>query len=120
MHFSQLLLWLLLTSFVANAFAWKSDARAVAHDLDHAQHLVIASALDHFDAHSSTGEHQDQDFDKDVHQLLHAAGYLQPFAITSFQPLVSACSAVVEKSLLPVRFSKSEPDPLFRPPRITS
>jgi len=136
MRINRFAIFFLLISFTINAFAWQSGATAISHDLDHDQRRLISSPDEHFDAHSADGQtspigfdhdspagsghNGPDDFDQAVHQLLHAAGYAQPCAITLFQPDV-APAGVSHTNIPPfIKAPTAEFRPQFRPPRIAS
>ncbi len=120
MRSKRFVIFFLLISFTINAFAWQSGANAIRHDIDHSERLLISAPNEHFDAHSLGDENGPDDFDHAVHQLLHGAGYAQPFAITEIQPVAVTSGVNCIDITLLVKVAQFESDTQFRPPRITS
>lgn len=116
---------IMLSSLVGQAFALSFNPALIAHELEHdaalsvmnASPVVETQSLDAVD-HDYHHEHDhDGKFDDTVHQLLHAAHHLQLFALPDFYIMQPADDSGPANAVAMSSFLVTSPEPLLRPPR---
>lgn len=108
----------LIIAFVASLGVWSFNPARISHDLNHDRLLAQLSVVDH--AHDHDAGKADSDTVNDVgHDLLHAAGQIQPMPLSSFAWIPPAHGGPIPTLFVPPVIAHSTREPPFRPPRST-
>lgn len=123
--FKTLMIMIMLSSLLGQAFAMSFNPALITHEFEHeaassesaAMHILELRVTD-TDHHDNRHDH-DGKFDDTVHQLLHAAHHLHLYTAPDFLTLQIAAETVTPYVVSLSPLVAVAPDPLFRPPRRT-
>lgn len=118
-------LLLVLAVFVTGIVTPGFNSKSLAHELDHERHEAAMPA-DHYhhvdaDGLAANSNHDSEPLSDAEHHLLHSACHFPSLLVSSLFDRIGASpvrDAPILSFMLPL--PSVEPEPLFRPPRITN
>ena len=108
----------MIIAFVASLAIWSFNPARIAHDLNHDGWVAQLAAVEHDDDHVS-GKAETDSLNDVGHELLHAAGQMQPVPLSSFAWIPPAHGGPIRTLFVPPVIAHSTREPPFRPPRST-
>lgn len=108
----------MIIAFAASLCIWSFNPARIAHELNHDGLVAQVGAVDHDDDHVS-GKDEPDGLTDVGHDLLHAAGQIQPMPLSSFAWIPPAHGGPIRTLFVPPVIAHSTREPPFRPPRST-
>lgn len=108
----------MIIAFAASLAIWSFSPARIAHELNHDGMVVQLAVVDHDDDHNA-GKADGGTLTDVGHDLLHAAGQIQPVPLSSFAWVPPAHGGPIRTLFVPPVIAHSTREPPFRPPRST-